>query len=191
MNPIAHLFSSWTLADLAGTDRKSRMLVTWAGVLPDLDGLGLLVDVGNRLLGRPETSYYSLWHHWLLHGLPGVIFLAGALSLLAVRRRVVLALGFLTIHFHLLCDLAGSRGSNPGDIWPIPYLAPISERLTLHWNGQWPLDSWPNIAFLALLLGYAFYRAAKSGYSPLEIFGTRTDSAFVAAVRRRWSSFRS
>lgn len=39
MNPITHLLLSWTIADEAGLQSKDRACVTWAGVVPDLDGL--------------------------------------------------------------------------------------------------------------------------------------------------------
>jgi inner membrane protein len=192
MNPISHLLASWTMADLARLDRRGRALVTLCGVLPDLDGLGVLIDTGNRILGRPgEWTNYGLYHHALLHGLPAAVAIPAIAALFARRRLKVFLVGFAAVHFHLLCDLVGSRGPDPTDIWPISYLAPFSDRLTLEWAGQWPLNAWPNIAFTIALLGYAFYRAVRSGYSPVGLFSARADAAFAATVRRRWESLRS
>ena len=55
MSPATHLLISWVVADAAQLEPRDRKLVTWCGVLPDLDGLGLLADLANELLGRPET----------------------------------------------------------------------------------------------------------------------------------------
>ena len=62
MSPATHLLASWVIADRAALTRRNRNLVTWCGVLPDLDGLGLGVDIANALLGRPETAYYHISH---------------------------------------------------------------------------------------------------------------------------------
>ena len=45
MHPITHLLVGWTLANAAGLGKRDRMLVTVAGVIPDIDGLGVLADV--------------------------------------------------------------------------------------------------------------------------------------------------
>ena len=44
MNPIVHAELSW-LAGVRLTERRDRLLVTLAGVVPDLDGLSLLGGV--------------------------------------------------------------------------------------------------------------------------------------------------
>src|SRR5262245_26818452 len=123
MSPITHFLASWTVADGARLRGRDQALVTWCGVLPDLDGLGVLVDWSNRLLGRP-TSWYVEYHHALLHGLLGAIVIPAALSALAVKRLRVFAIGFVAAHLHFLCDLVGSRGPDVDDVWPIRYLAP-------------------------------------------------------------------
>jgi hypothetical protein len=94
--------------------------------------------------------------------------------------------GVVAVHLHYLCDIVGSRGPGADDIWPLRYLAPFSERLTVQWSGQWPLNAWPNIVLTILLLAFGFYRAANGGYSPVGVFSTKADRAFVQAVRARW-----
>ena len=102
------------------------------------------------------------------------------------RRRMLAAVGaFLAVHLHLLCDLAGSRGPSPGDVWPIHYLAPFSERLTVSWPGQWPLNGWPNVLLTIVLIGVVLMQTARNGVSPVSLFSRRADAAFVAAVRKR------
>jgi inner membrane protein len=57
MSPITHLLASWSLAEASDLDLADRNLVAWCGLLPDLDGLGVMVDLGNRVLGRPESFW--------------------------------------------------------------------------------------------------------------------------------------
>ena len=187
MSPITHLLASWSVADALGLRDRDRTLATLCGVLPDADGLGAVVDLTNGLLGRPDSWTYGQLHHLLLHGLPGAVLIPLVLSIWAVRRLRTFAVGVLCVHLHLLCDLAGSRGPGEADIWPIHYLAPFSSRLTFAWAGQWPLNDWPNILLTLLLIGYAFFRAIASGYSPVALFSARAERVFVEAVRRRWS----
>jgi hypothetical protein len=100
------------------------------------------------------------------------------------------AVGVLAAHLHLLCDIAGSRGSGAEDLWPLPYLAPFSQRLAIQWSGQWPLDGWPNMLFTLLLIAFAFFRAIDAGYSPVGVFGAEADRVFVEAVLNRWRMLR-
>ncbi|RPI75200.1 MAG: metal-dependent hydrolase [Desulfobacteraceae bacterium] len=188
MSPITHLLASWTSADLFRLDSRNRTLVTLCGLLPDLDGIGILADLSSRIIGKPDQSFYTLFHHSLLHGLPAAILIPGLLALFATRRLLVFSIGFLVYHLHLLFDLLGARGITPDDIWPVPYLAPFSDRLTLSWSYQWPLNSPINIIFTIVLLGYVFYRAVKSGYSPVGIFHKKADIVFTAVVKTRWQS---
>ncbi|HLC21129.1 MAG TPA: metal-dependent hydrolase [Candidatus Methylomirabilis sp.] len=190
MSPIAHFLASWTLADAARLGARDRGLVTWCGILPDLDGLGVAVDLGNRLLGRPESWYYGLYHHSFLHGLATALLLPAILCIFATERLRVFILGFVAIHLHLLGDLVGSRGPGPDDIWPVPYLAPFFDLATVQWQGQWPLNAWPNVALTIAFLAYVFMRAARAGYSPLEMFSARADAGFVGTIRNRWQAIR-
>jgi hypothetical protein len=86
---------------------------------------------------------------------------------------------------HLLGDLVGARGPD-GDQWPIPYLLPFSNHLQLIWAGQWALNAWQNMTLTAALLLLTWVLAWKRGFSPLEMFSTKADRAFVGALRRRF-----
>ncbi len=109
--------------------------------MPDLDGLGVALDIGNRLLGRPATDYFTQWHHVLLHGLLGVgIALAGT-WLAGCRRLGAFLLVAFSLHLHLVCDVVGSRGPTAADIWVIHYLAPFSRAFPVSWSGQWALNA--------------------------------------------------
>ena len=186
MNPITHLLASWSLAEASDLDLADRNLVAWCGVLPDLDGLGAVVDFGNRVLSRPESFWYGQFHHSLLHGLFGAVLISAVLAARASRRGRVFIFGSAAAHFHLLCDLVGSRGPDPADLWPIPYASPFSERLSISWSGQWALNAWPNIVFTVALLSFAFYRAVTVGHSPVSLFSCKGNEIFVDTVRARW-----
>ena len=117
-------------------------LVTLAGILPDADGLGLLIDLPNRFFFHKEAFFYPQYHHWLLHGVLGGVFTAVLLTCFARQHLRVALLAFAVFHLHLLCDLVGSRGPAPNDLWPIFYFGPFSTRPMWMWHGQWRLDGW-------------------------------------------------
>jgi hypothetical protein len=190
VSPITHLLASWTAADLRRLRGRDLALAAWCGLLPDADGLGIVLDGANRLLGRPDSWYYGRFHHELLHGLAGAILIAFVMSLFALDRVRVFVYGFVLVHLHLLCDLIGARGPGADDIWPISYLAPFSDRWTLQWSGQWALNAWPNVLFTLVLIAYAFASAGARSHSPVGLFGRRADRVFVGAVRQRWARLR-
>jgi len=191
MHPITHFLASWTVGDGTLEASRDRSLVSLCGVAPDLDGLGVLVDGANKVLGRPGTWYFGEYHHALLHGLPAALLLPSAFALFARNRLRTFCMGVVVVHLHYLCDLVGSRGPAPDDIWPIAYLAPLSDRWTFQWSGQWPLNAWPNLLLTACLMAYAMYRAVRSGYSPVGVIHAAADRAFVETVQRRWRMLRS
>jgi inner membrane protein len=189
MNLATHLLVGWEIGCRATTVPRDRSLIVCASLAPDLDGLGILVDGGTRLLGCPPTHVYAAFHHSLLHGVVGALIVSAGILACAEQRARTAAFGLLAFHIHLVCDLVGSGGSAPGDIWPIHYLAPFSDRLTFSWAGQWPLNSWVNIALTAALLALAIRRSAREGVSPFVLVSERANEAFVALVRRcagRW-----
>jgi len=185
VNPITHLLIGWELGSLLTSSPRERAAIAWSSVAVDADGRGALVDMGNRILGRPETSWFGTYHHVLFHGLFGALLAAGVAAAVCRRRALAAAGAFVAVHLHLLCDLVGSRGPTPGEIWPIRYLAPFSDALTVSWPGQWPLNDWPNILITIVLLAVVFVQAAREGVSPVSLFSRRADAVFVTAVRRR------
>jgi hypothetical protein len=179
MSPITHLLASWIVAAKTTDNLRDRRLVTLAGVAPDLDGLGLIIDLVN-----PHTSYYPQYHHWLMHGLPGALVCSAILAAFGRRRWHVFALAFLTFHLHLLCDLLGSRGPGPTDYWPIYYLGPFSRNPMWYWTYQWGLDSWPNRVITLVLLGWALWLAVKLGDSFVGVINRKADRVFVGVLRK-------
>jgi inner membrane protein len=184
-----HFLAGWLVAlPRPGLTLRERGAIAFAGVAPDLDGLPLLVDKVNEMLGR-ESIYYETWHHVLAHNIGAALVFAGGCAALAERgrRRLVFALALLSTHFHLLFDLIGSRGTD-GSQWPIPYLAPFSQAWQLTWSGQWQFNSWQNTTLLALVLLGTLSGAWKYGRSPLGLINARWDAELTATLRARFGS---
>lgn len=168
MSPIVHAELSW-LAGVRLASRRDWLLVTLAGVVPDADGLSLL-------LGEEQ---YSRWHHVVTHGLVSAVAFGALFALLAERRAAVGALAFAAFHLHLLCDLAGS-----GPDWPLVYLWPFT-RQELQWSGQWDLASWQNTGLGLAVTLLVVACAVWLDRTIVELLSQRADRAVVAAVRRR------
>jgi membrane-bound metal-dependent hydrolase YbcI (DUF457 family) len=160
--------------------------VVWIGLAPDLDGLGLFVDFATRLVGLGWTDYYQSYHRLYGHGLPAALVLSILVFALARHRWRAALAAFASVHLHLLLDLAGSRGGDPEDLWPIRYLMPLSDAVTITWTEQWQLVSWQNTTITALLVVTALAMAHRRGYSPVTLFSKKADAAVVAALRSRW-----
>ena len=184
MHPVTHLLASWTVAESAQLGPRDRALVTVAGIIPDVDGLGILAEIATKNSSRP-LSWWSEYHHVLCHNLGFGLLVALAVAASARRRAVSTCLALFAFHLHLLGDLVGSRG--PDDYqWPIPYLLPFSRSWQLTWDGQWALNAWPNVLLTAVLLSSTLYLAWRRGYSLVGMISTRADSAFIATLRGRF-----
>jgi hypothetical protein len=190
MNPATHFFASWLAADSLGLSKRDRIIVTVCGVLPDLDGLGLVPDAFNRYVRAQESYYYSTYHHSLFHGLPAAVAVAFMACLVGANRFRVGLVTFIAVHLHMLFDLLGSRGPSRLDIWPISYLAPFSSKGTFSVSWQWQLNGWPNILFTLLLIALVFRSAILKGYTPIELLGTHHDQVLVEDIRTRWNQLR-
>jgi inner membrane protein len=103
MSPLTHLLASWIIAVKTTDNVRDQRLVTLAGVVPDLDGLGLLLDLANGANTTGKFYYYQQYHHLLTHGLPAAVVCSLLMAAVARRRWRVLGLTFLTFHLHLLC----------------------------------------------------------------------------------------
>jgi inner membrane protein len=187
VSPIAHLFASWLIA--AKTTRHARdcRLATLAGLLPDADGLGLVVDIASDLLGYKPTQYYALYHHYWLHGFLGAVIISLGLAALARDKLRVALVAFLLFRLHVLCDFVGSRGPSPDDLWPIFYFGPFDKDPMWLWKGQWRLDGWQNQTFTVICFVAVLWLATREGHSPLGVFNRRADQRFVS-VLREWTA---
>jgi hypothetical protein len=170
VNPIVHGEFGWLVA-IPLRERRDRILVTVAGVAPDLDGLTILAS----------QDAYARWHHLLTHGAIAAAVTAVLVGAAAKQRMLAALLALAAFHLHLICDLAGS---GPG--WPIYYLGPFVET-GVSWSGSWELVSWQNtvIGLAATLACLAC--ALPYGRTLVEVFSTRADQAVVKALRARFS----
>ncbi len=186
MSPIAHFFGSWLIASATTNNSRDRALVTLAGVLPDADGLGAVVDVVGSLISGQENTfwYYQRYHHSLLHGWPGALLVTLILTSFARQRGRVALLCLLTFHLHLLCDFIGSRGPSPMDLWPIHYGAPLLRKPNFEWHGQWKLDGWQNQIICVGLFATELWLAPRRGFSFASLFSRKADAAFVSTLRK-------
>lgn len=185
MSPVTHFLASWVLASFPRLERRDVALITFAGVAPDIDGLGIIPELATRHSSRP-LDWFSRYHHVLAHNLLFAVFVAVAVLVFARRRWLTAALAFLAVHLHFLMDVLGSRGPD-GYNWPIPYLEPFSSRVQITWSGQWTLNAWQNIVITLALLVWTMIRTVQIGRSPVEIFSLSADTKVVAALRQRWS----
>ena len=184
MSPITHFLVGWAALERALPARRDKALVTLAGLAPDLDGIGIVVDFATRSLGMPATNYYQDYHRLLGHGLPAVMLIALFVFACARQRGRAALLAIVSVHLHFVCDLLGSRGNGPDDIWGLWYFAPITTAHEIAWAGQWPLVGWQNMLITAVLIGIVLNRACRLGYSPLALASRRIDGAVVATLRR-------
>ena len=68
MHAATHLLISWSVAESTPLARRGRLLVTAAGVVPDIDGLGILAELATKDSSRP-LLWWSEYHHVLCHNL--------------------------------------------------------------------------------------------------------------------------
>ena len=184
MHVISHFFLGWIVATADHLDQRERAMVTIAGVIPDIDGIGIIAELltwnSNHVLW-----WYHDYHHLLAHNLAFGMIMAGICFWRATRRWKTATLAFLSFHLHLFADLAGSAGSD-GYSWPISYFYPFSN-FKLNWEGQWALASWQNTTITVIALIITGYIAWKRGISPLEMISSRANTIFVKTIRNRFS----
>ncbi len=186
MNPFTHFFISWAVANTAELSRRDRALVTVSGIIPDIDGMGIIAEMATRHTETP-IRWWSDYHHVFGHNFGFSLTMGAAVFLFAKRRRMAGLLAIFAFHLHLFCDIIGARGPD-GYQWPIPYLLPFSDKWQLVWERQWALNAWPNFAITAIALGGTLYLAWKRGYSFLETVSPGADKALVRTLRNRFGA---
>jgi inner membrane protein len=184
VSPLTHLYASWVVAAKTTNNPRDCRLVTLAGIAPDLDGAGLLLDMGrNAITGGEHCLFYQRYHHYLLHGIAAGAIIAVLMACFARQRWRVLLLALVVFRLHLLCDFVGSRGPSPEDLWPIFYLGPFDKDPMWMWKGQWRLDGWQNQLISVGLLVWAMAIALRKGESFVGVFSRRFDAHFVRVLR--------
>ena len=186
MSPVTHFLLSWSTASAFAIGKRDRTLVTLAGTIPDIDGIGLLWDLSSSHASGGDLVYWARFRHVLGHNITFCLAVVVCAYFFASRRVVTCTAVFLAFHLHLLCDLAGSKG--PDQYWSIPYLQPFSSSWDLVWSGQWPLNSLQNFAITAIAIMHSGYMAWRKGISPAEIFSQRANLALVDTLRNRFGT---
>ena len=175
----------WAAANaVPSLGKRDRALVTWAGVVPDIDGLGIIADGLTRNSSHP-LHFWGDYHHILCHNVGFAILIVAIIAIFAKQRVIAALLAALSFHLHLLSDLIGARGPD-GDQWPIPYLLPFSRSAQWVWSGQWALNAWQNFVITGVLIGIMLIIARQRGISPLEMVSARANDIFVRALRARF-----
>lgn len=168
MHIQTHLLSGWVLANALPLTPRDRALCMAAAVVPDLDGLGILIS---------QDLYWGL-HHKLGHN----VFFFAAIALMCAaaghRRWWVLGATFALGWLHFGMDYLGS---GPGwGLWP---LWPMSDA-EVKWQGAWPFYSWQNIGTFFALLAVTIWIAWRWGRTPLEWLMPRLDRHLVHLLKR-------
>lgn len=187
MSPITHFLAGWAIFEPSLTNNRDKAIVCLAGVIPDLDGLGIVIDFITRLLGLPETNFYHSWHRLYGHGIVAAIFFTLLASSIGINKITVAIATFLNVHLHFFCDLIGSRGSTPEDLWGLYYLGPFNTHYEIVWTGQWQLVSWQNTVITIILMVITLERACRKGYSPVGLISKKADAIFIN-VLRKWKT---
>jgi len=184
MNVIEHFFIGWCVASSSTTlTGRERMIVTAAAVIPDIDGLGMLVEIPTRNTSHP-LLWWTEYHHILAHNVGAALIVVVIAFLAAEHRWLTAGLSAISFHTHILGDIIGARGPD-GYQWPIPYFLPFS-RTELSWDGQWALNGWQNFVITGVALLATFILAWRRGYSPVGMFSQRADARFIEALRTRF-----
>ena len=165
---------------------RDRKLITLAGILPDVDGLGMVADFAKGMFSGEPTTYhfYHKFHHLLGHGWPAALVICGLLAGFATKRFRVFGFCLLTFHLHLFCDLLGSRGPSAADLWPICYGEPLFRHPIWFWTGQWRLDGWQNQIIFVLIFFASLWQAVRLGNSFVEVFSRKGDDVFVRVLKK-------
>ncbi len=183
MHLATHFFVSWLLADVVAENDRERCILTFSGILPDID---ILPATLMGFSGRSQTiiDVYQKYHHVLAHNFTAALILSAAVLLLTRRKYKTALWAFIIFHLHLLFDLLGSAGPD-GSIWAINYLYPFSQT-PLEFNGQWALNAWPNIIITLALMAFTIYQAKRKGYSPISMISKKADRIFVETISNRF-----
>jgi hypothetical protein len=191
MSPVTHLLLGWAVANAAKLEKRERLLVTVAGVLPDVDGLGLVAEVLTKGTSH-ELLWWTNYHHIFGHNLWLGLICALAAGVVSKRGALTAGLFLVSFHTHLLGDILGARGPDPDGpgpdtgIWTITYFWPWAREMVWSWPGQWKLNSWQNLVLTAALLVMTFRWAWQKGHSPLEFVSQRANDVFVETLRKRF-----
>lgn len=171
VHPPIHLALSWLVGHRM-PNRRDRVLITYAGVVPDVDAVSRLWGIGA----------YSEYHHVVAHGIIAAAVVTVGCFAAAKQRWKTAWLALLTFHLHLFCDLVGSGVQK--EPWSITYLWPWSWKdIWVSWG--WDLSSPQNAIIWLLACAATVWIGVKQGRTFGETFMTaKADAAVVAVLRK-------
>ena len=156
---LTHIGLSWIVANSVSGSRRDRCLVVLAGVVLDLDGIGILWS----------QHAYAVTHRAAGHGLLGALLVIAGTMLLADAPLNTGVLAAISFHLHLVLDVVGTGGL------PIRYFWPFTD-WGWTYRDHWVLASWQNgVVMAATLLGVIWIAWRKR----------RTRAPIVSAARAR------
>src|SRR5471030_3016805 len=100
MSRITHFLVGWTTLERTQPADRDKALVVLAGLAPDLDGLGIIVDFATRTLGLAEANYYQEFHRVYGHGLPAALVIAAFVACVATNKWRAATGAFIAVHLH-------------------------------------------------------------------------------------------
>lgn len=183
MNPVTHYTLSWLTASQFALNKKQRITVAVAGIIPDVDGIGIAAEFVSRHTSL-ELNWWSDYHHVMGHNVTLACIVA-FIALKITRNVKCSVISFMVFHLHLLCDILGGRGPDSYQ-WPIDYLYPFSDSVQLSWSGQWMLNGWQNITITVASLLIIAIVIIKKNISPTEIFPEKIDQAVIKTIQNRF-----
>ena len=92
MTPVSHYLASWLFARYLPVEQRERRLISLAGIIPDIDGLGYFVDRVTEHAGD-ETFYYIEYHHVFGHGILVCMIVSLLMTILAKGKRIFVFIG--------------------------------------------------------------------------------------------------
>ncbi len=180
MNIITHFFIGWNIGVRLSHQARDVALITAASVIPDVDGLGALIDVING----GEARFFSEYHHKFGHCALFCLLLLPLVFWLSQRSWRLTSWFVVIFHLHLFCDIIGARGPD-GYQWPVYYLWPFSQT-EFAWAGQWQINAWPNIVLTCLLIIDFLRQSAFAGFTPLFFVSRGADNVLVKTLQNRF-----
>jgi membrane-bound metal-dependent hydrolase YbcI (DUF457 family) len=132
---LTHIGQSWIVANLWPASAKDRWLVVLAGIVLDVDGIGIVWS----------QQAYIATHRVAGHGLLAALVVLALVLFVADRPRSTAVLAACAFHLHVLLDVVGTGG------FPIRYFWPFAG-WELSYGGHWILASWENVAVMILTL---------------------------------------
>ncbi|MHB9138730.1 MAG: metal-dependent hydrolase [Victivallaceae bacterium] len=174
MHIQTHFLAGWCVGNLFPLNGRERLLCALAAILPDFDGLGII-------LGQ---EIYWKFHHVLGHNLLFSLLLTAVLVYFSEHKLMMSWLCFGLMQLHMVMDLLGS-----GELWTLSYLWPFSNKefnsgsFGIPWS--WALYSWQNLLAGALLIIWTVLIIRYKRRTPLEIIMPNLDRKLVDSFNKR------